>query len=47
MQGCALVFARIPSLVLRSKTLGKDLDCFFSENHAFQKVPRKFEQRSA
>ena len=33
MQGCALVFARIPSLVLLRKTLGKALDCFPSGNH--------------
>ena len=33
MQGCALVFARIPSLVLLRKTLGRALDCFPLGNH--------------
>ena len=35
MQGCALVFARIPSLVLLRKTLGRALDCFPLENYGF------------
>ncbi len=53
MQGCALVFARISSLVLLRKTLGRALDCFllgslgfpFLRMHAktnfFQKVKNK------